>query len=463
MYMKKNFYFLLMAALVCGLSLSVTSCKSDDDDNNSEGQQGQEEQAVDEPAVIFWDVVSQLAGAGAITEDYQNKQFEPVIGDPSEDNELYRVVGTNDLATAASRFNQLIGEEKVDTNTTEYTWHNDAVGTLTYRQSTDGKSWATVDVSIQQMQKLEKIIYREPSQGDANAAFDGTAYYRFGDIISKPKIDAEDDEDVELWICVRPCFGPEKKDHSHWVCIFDLPSKNIWKYKASNGIQYALPTGLGKNEEHAQNFAEMLFAIYFPEDWETNVKNNKKLPMFGDFDKGKLKYHSKYFWQRVQAQWRNNNVHEDIFGHKYNGVAAMKGMLLSEDGLNLLTKGKSWNTLSSNSPTLYRQRFTNGTGKESNMHKGGEIKSISKEVIKSKIKLNCEQYLDGWECSPFFGTSTRHYIIRYASGAELASNGKEDPKKPLKGVTDVYRYNDVYGISVSAKPETFDSQGNPVK
>ena len=32
--MKKNFYFLLMAALVCGLSLSVTSCKDDDKDNN---------------------------------------------------------------------------------------------------------------------------------------------------------------------------------------------------------------------------------------------------------------------------------------------------------------------------------------------------------------------------------------------------------------------------------------------
>jgi hypothetical protein len=32
--MKKQFNLLLMAALVCGLSLSVTSCKSDDDDDN---------------------------------------------------------------------------------------------------------------------------------------------------------------------------------------------------------------------------------------------------------------------------------------------------------------------------------------------------------------------------------------------------------------------------------------------
>ena len=39
--MKKNFYFLLMAALVCGLSLSVTSCKDDDSDNNGKGSEEQ--------------------------------------------------------------------------------------------------------------------------------------------------------------------------------------------------------------------------------------------------------------------------------------------------------------------------------------------------------------------------------------------------------------------------------------
>ena len=33
---RKVFNWMLMAALVCGLSLSVTSCKDDDDDNTSE-------------------------------------------------------------------------------------------------------------------------------------------------------------------------------------------------------------------------------------------------------------------------------------------------------------------------------------------------------------------------------------------------------------------------------------------
>ena len=40
--MKKHFYFLLMATLVCGLSMSVTSCKDDDKDNNGGGESGED-------------------------------------------------------------------------------------------------------------------------------------------------------------------------------------------------------------------------------------------------------------------------------------------------------------------------------------------------------------------------------------------------------------------------------------
>ena len=47
--MKKNFYFLLMAARVCFLSLSVTSCKDDDKDNNGgQSEEQQEQQALEE-------------------------------------------------------------------------------------------------------------------------------------------------------------------------------------------------------------------------------------------------------------------------------------------------------------------------------------------------------------------------------------------------------------------------------
>ena len=56
--MKKNFYFLLMAALVCGLSLSVTSCKDDDKDNNGGTDTGMVEDGISEEDAQAWSWVS---------------------------------------------------------------------------------------------------------------------------------------------------------------------------------------------------------------------------------------------------------------------------------------------------------------------------------------------------------------------------------------------------------------------
>ncbi|MBR4898022.1 MAG: hypothetical protein IKZ48_04470 [Prevotella sp.] len=466
--MKKNVYNLwLFAALLCGLSLGVTSCK--DDDNNEVSAEEQAEQAK-EQADVFWGVVDELAGADAITDDYQNKTFEPIIGTPSDENPQHRIVATNDMYTAAMRFNQLIGEDKVDENTTEYVYQNDAVGTLTYRKSTDGKSWATVDVSIKQMPHLQKIIYRSPEQADSNGPFEGTAYYRFGDIVTRTVTAKDGTTHYEDWICVRPCFGPEGKEKSHWVSISPLSSDNVWPYTGSNGIEYAMPTGLGENVEHAQNFAEMLYAICFPKKWHQNVFNqqdNKDMRMFHDFNKVQLKYHSHYFWQRVNYGWvKENKIFEDLFG---SSVAKFQTMLESKDGLNLLTKGYNWITrgiFATNSPKLHRERFTTGQGIESNMHQGGKITAVTKEVIKNKIQLNVnEQYTlehPYWVNAAFFGTDAPHYIIRHATGAELSSNGKEDPKQPLAGVTHKWVYNVHYGITdLTVPPETFDEQGNP--
>ena len=92
---------------------------------------------------------------------------------------------------------------------------------------------------------------------------------------------------------------------------------------------------------------------------------------------------------------------------------------------------------------------------------------MSAEVIKSQIKLNCkDDYCTatdiGWSVPQFFGTASKHYIIRHATGAELSTDKKEDPKEPLKGVTEIYRYNKYYDITdLSVEPETFDEGGAP--
>ena len=86
--MKKHFYFLLLAALVCFLSLSVTSCKDDDKNNDESGEEftdgPQAEQ--NEATTKFWSVVGELVGMDEFTENYKDGPFEPIIGEEDPDN-----------------------------------------------------------------------------------------------------------------------------------------------------------------------------------------------------------------------------------------------------------------------------------------------------------------------------------------------------------------------------------------
>ena len=172
--MKRNFYFLLMAALVCCLSLSVTSCKSDDDNNSddegvvfTDGPQDE-----DETAAKFWNVVGELVDNDDITADYKGKTFDPIIGVEDPDNPQVRIVYTNSPELAAERFAHLvdIDPQLVTEETPSYTWNDPDIGTMTYTKGDGNTSWATVDVKIQQVPKLEKIIYRSIAQGDENAS-----------------------------------------------------------------------------------------------------------------------------------------------------------------------------------------------------------------------------------------------------------------------------------------------------
>jgi len=473
--MKRRLNLWLLAALLCGMSMSVTSCKDDDKNDNMSEEQQQEQQAIaeQEREMTALNVLDYLADLSDAPADYFSGSYEPSIGVADGGDAGTRIVNTNDMETAAMRFSDMV-EADIDEDTQTYTWSDERVGTLTYTKSSDGKSWATVDVSIKQVPHLQKIIYRSPEQSDNNQQFDGTAFYRFGDIVKKKNADGK----YEYWICVRPCFGPEGKENSHWVTLSPLPSKNVYNYHSkTNGIDYALPTGLNNNHEHSQNLAEMLFAICFPNEWHQNIINNPKtskskgVPMFNDFDKADLRYHSNHFWQRVQDVWKKRDYFKMLFGVDFSEF--QKG-LKSKDGLNLLTNGYSWWVKSSNKPTLYRYRFVNGDKEQSNMHmepiKSDMLKnyhSVKNEVIDAKISLNCvTDYTaenPGWSVPAFFGTANKHYIIRHATGSELATNKEENVKDQLEGVETVYNYNSCYGFNVNDDLETFDENGKSSK
>ena len=469
--MKKNFYFLLMAALVCGLSLGVTSCKSDDDnDESSEGLGPQNEQ--NEASLKFWSVVDQLVDMDEYTEDYKNATFEPSIGIEDPDNPQARIVYTNDAASAAERFANLVGVDDVDENTESREWSDPDVGTLTYHKVTDGTAWATVDVNISQVRGLDKIIYREPSQGDENGGTGGKiAYYRFGDVVSREVENKDGSIITEYWICVRPAFDLEGKGDSHWVNVgLPLQQKNLWTwtYKPSGykyvSYKYVLPTGLGENKEHMQNLAEMLYAIAYPETWYNNVntnKNNKKFKFFHDFKGKNLDYHNQYFWQNVQNAWKKENkfvsggnLTDKLFGR--TELAKFREIVTN---LYLLYKGYSWQK--GTAPTLFQAHYGTGTSvTELNNHlaKCTEVKkSVYNPDGTGYIDLNFNPnsvVLPFYINSKFFGDSNPRFVVRVATGAKLSSTGKyPDNTKAIPGVTDVYRYYRDIEKPADGKPE----------
>ena len=441
--MKKFFNIWLMAALVCGLGMSVTSCK---DDNNDDGTSEEAQQAQASKALKFYEVVSHLADLSAMDDaTYASQTFEPIIGEESQNDPLTRIVATNDMEAAAARFADIIGKSEgsgFPASTPSYTYSDPDVGTLTYTKSTDGSSWATVDVDIKQVPHLTKIVYCTPEQMGENGKFEGTAYYRFGDVIKRRYVSKNSTEVAEYWICVRPAFGPEGKGDSHWISVGMLPEDNMFHHSGSNGTEYYVPTKVCTDKENMQNFAEMLYAMFNPENWwETlTTPGTTKPKIFNDFTVDSLHLHNKYFWKNVYDGWKEKGIAELAFN--MNSLEDLKTAVNTE-GLNLLYSGYSWLTTFSWYCELYNICYTNGTGAEANFHK------VKTETIKKNmkdLKFDCHKMGNSLSnYNGFFGDNKHRWVVRYAKGKQLMASGTFNKFEGIVGCTDVWRYNEKYG------------------
>ena len=447
---NRIYQWLLMATLTMFFSMSVTSCKEDDKDNSEEQQKEMEEEAAQaEKAFKFYEVVSQLADLSEMTADYESQTFEPFIGDEAEGDPLTRIVSINDMATAAEYFAELTGAD-VTEDTPSFTYSDPAVGTLIYTRTNDGKSWATVDVNIKQVPALKKIVYQSAEQAGTNGSFRGTAYYRFGDVIqrtytSKPKAKGMPAQIcTEYWICVRPAFGPDEKGDSHWVCLNQLPEDNMEYVDGSNHTDYYVPTKVCTETKHMQNLAELLYAIFHPEEWKQNLDtyHGQGLKMFNGLKYENIDYHNEYFWRRVQQGWRENNIAQLAFNMK--SLDDLQHAIDTE-GLNLLYKGYKWLKTLSWSCELFTARYSSGEYiDEQNFHLA---EFGSKKVDMRDIHFDCHNMgEDIKNYREFFGNDTiRRWVIRYAPGKKLMSRGTFNKFEGITGCEEVWRYNREFG------------------
>ena len=458
--MKKTFILLLLAALTCGMSMCVTSCKDDDKDNGpSEEQQDQqalEQQELDNARYAVLDQLADLDEVTDSTADYLSQNFPPAIGMPADStDESIRIVSTNTMEMAAERFANIIGATGIDENTTSYTWTDDKMGSMTYTKVDDGTAWATVDVDIHQVRGLHKIIFRSPEMGDENASLKGRAFYRFGDIIWKLNYAGHGQlEGVEYWVCVRPAFGPEGKDDSHWATFYRLSQNNFLWHRVGDA-SWKIPTKLGEDKEHMQNLAEMLYAMLFPEQWEVNLannSNNKKMKMFGDFKIANEGYHNKYFWQNVCKAWetlededrgdgQQFHTKKDLWHILFNASKDEMKQELSENGLHLLYKGYSWVSKKNLDIQFWQAKYTNGTGVKSNMHNveytkpSGNLDGVPFDcTLMGGAKQNYSKF--------FNNDGKMRWCVRFATGKELTdkARGKYSWKTKIPGSNTVYRY-----------------------
>ena len=432
----------------------VPSCKDDDDPKDNPANPDDPTEEGDEPvntALKYWDVVGQLVGIDQYTDNYQNATFEPIIG-TGEGNTRY--IATNDMATAAQNFADLVGVS-IDENTATYKFEDPEIGTLTYTKVGDGSTLATVDVSIKQIPHLDKIVYR--TGNDDNGKFgDQKSWYRFGDIV-KRTVNGKD----EYWICVRPAFTYEGKEDSHWVCVNEISEPdNVFHHSGSNGKEYYVPKNLGKDFKHMRNFAEMLYAICYPQEWfDYCIANGSNgMPIFGDFKVSNISYHNQYFWQNVQEAWSSIPEVTTALNCSIGEIVDF----IKNDGVTLLYSGYSWWTSTSWNLSLYQVNFSNGTtAKQKNMHKEDD-QTIKKNVKGFSHDFDCRKMGNAINnYKEFFGDNKIRWAIRHATGEQLNGGNDLPATSEIQGVTEVYRYYSHYPMEKARKGKD-DSNGPEV-
>ena len=426
---------LMHGIVFCGLCLLSVFCISCDDKELSPEEQQKQEDEKNLADMTFWGVAGQLSNGTDQPDDWHNATLEATIGQPSQQSDATRLVLVNDAEAALERFSALISTDLPD-YTVSHEWKLDGAGSLTYRKQTDGTAWATVDVDLKQFPGLKRIVYCAPEQQGLNGSFEGTAYYRFGDVIRKKNSDGNWD----YWICVRPMFGKEDKQDMHWVTLSDFPEKNIAKYTASTNDTYYMPTKLSGaySKIHWQNAAEMLFAILHPVDWSDNLTNNAKLAFFNDFSRNSKAYHNQYFWQRVQKAWEKHGL--------FNQLLHFDQKTLANDmkSIRFIYYGYKWKWTWGWDMTLWAQEYS---GMDNNFH---TFKALEKtENVKNK-PFNVHEYgkygehPEGYQPFPRFT-----YPCRYATGKELAGftpNEYNTIASTKNGIEEVYVYNKEYEV-----------------
>lgn len=435
-----------MAALVCGLS--ITSCKDDDNDKTNDDPETEKTDTKGELAAMRW--LCALTDTRDLTDDWASKTYDPTVGQPSTQNELNRIVVVSNLDEAKTEFASLAGID-LDGLDGVKTVSDEGVGSLTWTPSAEGaENLATVDVNSPLLPKLRQIVYCTSEQTGKNGIiFDnvkGTAYYRFGDVVQ--------DLDGYYWVCVRPCFAPDKGD-SHWFNIFNaaesggekkIPAKFLqtkWDNKKEyNNKPIVLPTRLPYNAWKIHDLAQLIQAMLHPEMYEQDYTESKESAL-GGFP---AELNGRLFVEKVASFWR---AKQESTGNKYSIWEMIfnttQEKLANITEIDFYTQGYSWGLFDGNNCTLYYYRSTEHRKlykpcdeMEFDVTAGFDVRAFAGDPDASdNVAPQMRQLYTNYNKKSY-----ANYLVRYATGKDLAKSFlNPSPYKQLANTTDIYVYN----------------------
>ena len=465
-------YFWLMALLIGGLSMAVTSCKDDDKDKNggSGGGSGEEPALTPSETVVAKDVytwLNILTDLEEFTDDWASKTYEPTIGIVSQGQPTARVVIVADLDMAKNHFSGLANID-FDKLSTSQTATIEGVGSLTWTPSPEGaNNVAVVDVNVPLIPRLTRLIYCTVEQVGDNKEFSGTAYFRFGDIV----------EDIQgyYWVCVRPPFGKGAgaQDECWWINIINadpttgksskgqvpgVPEANIFRKYDNyyNGNTILLTTGLGSEIDDAHNLTNLIWALLDPAAYHKTVGNSSGAIGLGGYE---YQYNGEKFVKRVNEQWIKLGIWEKLFNRSYDQMKQFKK-------LNFYYKGKYWTVGSTADIPFYTaqkyEKTVNSTlSKDKDrgnyeMKEAGAGYDIRRYCSDPKQNTRCSTSGEpGYAPAQQFSSTQGYWVIRMKRSKALSGSSR-DQWSNLLNVTEIYRYNLTYNQTVGNQvaPET---------
>ena len=409
--LKRYFRFALMAAMVCGLSFAVTSCK--DDERDGDGSEKPDVEVNDDKhtqeAMDFLTCVSLLCDVYELPDDWRSATFEPTVGTVTDESRpTVRTVYVADRQEAAIKFLSLIPLEVEIEDVDMTTWHHDDLGTLTFNYQFDGVDGcvATLDVQSPRIPQLEQIRYVSSDAMPANGSkFLGLAYYQLGDVV---KENNQEGNEV-YWVCVRPSH-PDLKDDSHWVSLSYAP-KRIYAYTSDKYPRAYVPTCLGYSEEHITNFCQLLYFMRHPRILESLMMDQSMAKGLG----GLNGIYDDEYVDSLAADWEKLgvwNLFPELLRQKINALGN------TSDTLSFFVNG--YHSLS-----YYLQVDKAILSRIDNF-----VKVKTKKI---DFKNPYTDFRPWWQDGDVL-------VLQYRKGANLQSGIKGDMSFDQAKFTDIYRY-----------------------